>query len=769
MRKNHAHKLSRRWFRYFWIILIGAFLIGGWAQLRMETNIFSLLPSSIPEARGLRWFQESFSDSGQVLVVLDGKDKGLSALDVENWTSTLGEFLREEKELVESVIWTAPWDEDPAQLTELIAYLWLNQSPEVFQTLADRLNPNLAAERFQNAREELTYSFSPADIGRLSYDPLQVTELPDTGILTADSVSGSGSPDSMQGLMSPGNGKAGFVSEDGLLRIIYLQPAVEAKDYKSATRWWRELRLRIAEWEAQYARAGLSGGIPEITFTGGPIFSAEIGTAMEGDMTFSVGGALLITLVLFKLAHGGWRPLVWIVACMGMILAVTLSVGGWIWGSMNVVSVGFAAILLGIGVDYALTLYQEAKHQVRISKSGTVQPSMIRSMVGPGIGWSALTTALGFFSLSLSHFPGLSQLGGMVATGILVAAVVMTFVFLPLAFPAKLKSENVSTSVDVGKSDLSENGGPSSNRDDQFGWDSRVGWIGVLLVAICWVGLALSGGPEFDGSQAALQQTESVAQTAAEKIQSRMNTTGTSQWLIVRGQDSVDVARALQVVAQELRTVVKNPGIQTAFTPNVWYPNLANQRANLKQAQRLMDGKGIIGKAAKEAGFTERATGLIDRVFSSWDSAGESIRRNAAYVPENAGASWILDRLRSTSGERQMALGWIRSAEEESTEGTLDQVEALGWDPALLQSIRQQINEAIESAGLDERVQFELAGWDALAPALLGALKSDFWKIVIPVFALTLPALWLAFREWKSCLLSLICLARFPFLVQLQI
>jgi hypothetical protein len=38
----------------------------------------------------------------------------------------------------------------------------------------------------------------------------------------------------------------------------------------------------------------------------------------------------------------------------------TLALGGLILGAINVVSMGFAAILLGLAVDYAVVHYQEA-------------------------------------------------------------------------------------------------------------------------------------------------------------------------------------------------------------------------------------------------------------------------------------------------------------------------------------------------------------------------------------------------------------------------
>src|SRR4029077_16928866 len=48
-----------------------------------------------------------------------------------------------------------------------------------------------------------------------------------------------------------------------------------------------------------------------------------------------------------------------------------------------------------------------------------------------GIFWSAVTTAGAFLILNLSVLPGLGQLGSLVAIGIILAAVVMLYGYLP--------------------------------------------------------------------------------------------------------------------------------------------------------------------------------------------------------------------------------------------------------------------------------------------------------------------------------------------------
>jgi predicted exporter len=94
-------------------------------------------------------------------------------------------------------------------------------------------------------------------------------------------------------------------------------------------------------------------------YTGRPAFVAEAAGGMEHDMIFSVTGTATLIAVLFWLAHRRVKPMLWLLALLAIILGCTLALGGLIYGTINVVSMGFAAILLGLAVDYAVVHYRK--------------------------------------------------------------------------------------------------------------------------------------------------------------------------------------------------------------------------------------------------------------------------------------------------------------------------------------------------------------------------------------------------------------------------
>src|SRR5207244_5051280 len=135
------------------------------------------------------------------------------------------------------------------------------------------------------------------------------------------------------------------------------------------------------------------------------------------------------------LAHRRVKPMLWLLTLLALILGCTLALGGLIFGAINVVSMGFAAILLGLAVDYAVVHYQEALAHPNLSIP------QVRHAIAPSIFWAAVTTISAFLVLNFGGLPGLGQLGTLVGLGVALAACIMIFEFLPPLFPDRKESK----------------------------------------------------------------------------------------------------------------------------------------------------------------------------------------------------------------------------------------------------------------------------------------------------------------------------------------
>src|SRR5207244_1105837 len=263
------------------------------------------------------------------------------------------------------------------------------------------------------ARDALATSLSPGDLARLSYDPFGLTSLPEGATGSAPRF---------------GEGQETFTSVDGTFRLLFVKAPIELPRYRECAHGLQAVRRTVNEAVPPARRS--SDGVA-IGYTGRPAFVTEIAGGMERDVTTSVGGTSLIIAMLFWLAHRRWKPMLWLLTLLALVLAGTLALGGLIFGMINVVSMGFAAILLGLAVDYAVVHYQEALAQSELSIPE------IRSEIAPSIFWAAVTTISAFLVLNFGGLPGLGQLGTLVALGVALSACIMIFEFLPPLFPER--------------------------------------------------------------------------------------------------------------------------------------------------------------------------------------------------------------------------------------------------------------------------------------------------------------------------------------------
>ena len=395
-----------------WTILIMALLvIGGMMRLRFDVDVLNLLPTEVPVVHGLELYQKNFTDSRELILTVRSSDPAKT----ESSAKAIVDALRQQTNLIESVIWQPAWQERPAEAAELIGYLWLNQPPSEFQQLAGRLSGTNIDATLANAREQLATSLSPMGLATRAYDPYNFLALPESVASTASS--------------SFSSGQDPFSSSDKTFRLIFAKAKPDISGYRKCVAWLNTVKSAIQVVRDQKA-------IPAdvaIGFTGSPAFLAEISSGMEHDMITSIGLTSVIIAILFWIFHRRLVPMLWLLVLLAVILVCTLALGGLFFGTVNVVSLGFAGILLGLAVDYGVVHYQEA-----LASPNAIIPE-IRRAIRPSIFWAAVTTISAFLVLNFGGLPGLGQLGTLVALGVMLSALVMLFAFLPPLFRDRIK------------------------------------------------------------------------------------------------------------------------------------------------------------------------------------------------------------------------------------------------------------------------------------------------------------------------------------------
>ena len=684
---------SRSWL--WWLLLVP--LAFGVARLRFDTEILNLLPDKLAVAQGLKIYQQHFSDARELIITLDAP----SAEDAESAARALAQALRTQSNLVADVVWQPVWLEHPTQAAELIAFLWLNQPPSVFGELASRLAVTRLTNTLQETRERLATSFSPHDLAIAGYDPYGLMRLP-------ESVSGAAP--------ALGSGDDLFSSREGTFRLLFVEAKPDLTGYRACRSWMADIQHVITE----VRRSGQFPAQAELHFTGRPAFVTEIAGGMEDDLAGSSGGTLATIGILFWLTHRRLRPLFWLLVLLLLILGGTAALGGLGFGRINVVSLGFASILLGLAEDFGILVYQELRSHPELTLRE------LRRAVAPGIFWSAVTTASAFLTLNLSSVPGLGQLGSLVAIGITVAAVVMLYGYLPLLrrFPSAADRDPLRAS-----------------RRERFLLFQPVKllpppviWLLTLVLLVVAGGLVWQGGLRFDRSPRVLEPKRSDAKATLERIKSRFGGGQEPLWVLVPGQEEAEVGQRLAQVRAVLSQAASNHLIVGFTLPTALWPQPDHQKANRPALAVLLQERRLLRDAALGAGFTPAALVVTENILDCW---GRAMAGDEVFWPTNRASQWLLGKVAARTGRGFLALGLVHP----TTQAAATKSFAASW-PRELQ---------------DQGVI--LSGWELLGTTIFDLVMRELPRVLIPIGLLVVVSLWLAFRNLKEVLLSLITLA----------
>jgi hopanoid biosynthesis associated RND transporter like protein HpnN len=186
--------------------------------------------------------------------------------------------------------------------------------------------------------------------------------------------------------------------------------------------------MRAAIAELEFVKSGAA----HVRITGQvALADEEFATVAEGAIEGLIGSVLLITLWLF-LAVRSWRLIVPILLTLGLGLMLTLLFAAVAVGTLNLVSVGFGVLFVGIAVDFAIQFcvrFRDKRHETADLPTAMRETA---AQAGDQILVAALATAAGFLAFVPTDFSGVAELGLIAGFGMLIAFG-CTVTFLPAA------------------------------------------------------------------------------------------------------------------------------------------------------------------------------------------------------------------------------------------------------------------------------------------------------------------------------------------------
>src|SRR5256714_10606685 len=386
------------------------------ARMKLDTEVLNLLPGGFESVEGLKVYNRDFVQVRDLTFALVCEPNDVDKL--EEFAPQFGQRLREQpwcRRVLAGVPMETP--EGVRDLQSIAVPLLLNLDPPAFDETLAFLQPAKIQERLHRLHEEIEAG-SPRPQIELGLDPLGVVAP------ALKPFASNASIEEDQPLTSPDRTMRVFLT-------VTNQPGIGAFDCQKLMREVKAFQ--------KSAQEGWDGGPLQILVTGRSAYVAEISLSMRHDIIITLLGSILLVSGVFYAGFRRWLPLLGMGISLLLCCLVALAAGLLIFGELNMVTVGFCAILIGLGVDFAILAfgrYQQARDD------GEDHPTAVRDAVkglGQAIFFGALTTAVGFLALMLAGSRGFTQLGVLIALGIAFAGIFMLtvfFLFLPRRTPA---------------------------------------------------------------------------------------------------------------------------------------------------------------------------------------------------------------------------------------------------------------------------------------------------------------------------------------------
>lgn len=367
-------------------------------RFRVDTDLSALLPDGAPGADDYRLFLRTFGGFEKVFVLVRSELPLEDPSPLIDAAEVIAAEMGGSPEVAEARSGITEEDER-FFLGSIAPRMALIQEEE---DVRPRLEPDAIHQRVRLMRDTLRSPAGSALGPLFAADPLGLSE----GLI--GSASSTLPVDPLTGA---------FVSKRGDAALVILTPARAEIDPAGG-------RALLADLEKAYARARESVDVPlDLVAVGGPIYAAQDEEILRADLTRTAAGSAagVATLLLIGFG-GGFIPLV-ILACVLAGLVWTAAVTALWLGQITVVGVGFAAALIGMGVEYGI--HGGARFRQLRFQGLEVADALRETFRDPGLGIvsSALTTAAGLGALVIAHFRPLRELGQVLTVGVLVTLV----------------------------------------------------------------------------------------------------------------------------------------------------------------------------------------------------------------------------------------------------------------------------------------------------------------------------------------------------------
>jgi uncharacterized protein len=529
-------------------------------RLRFDPDVLNLIPR---HNREVNEFRDLLKETGTLdfHVVVIQFPKGSEPANYFPLIDRIGGELKK-SERIDNVSWQLP---DVFGVVEkVLPYSMLVLSPQQIDVVAQKLTDENIRESIARNRALLQTPQSSMLKQAIRIDPFNLLPI---YLEKVQSAGGGLKIDFSSGY---------YVASDQTAALIIGRARKPAQDLPYSRAVMQETRAIVDRALTEFRAASPNVPPPVIDYTGGYAIAATDEKIIQRDMAINSVTSMIGVLLLYLYAYRRPSALLYAGVPMTAAIIITFAIGAVVYGTLSAASTGFAALLAGLGVDFMTVLYERfVDERNRGANVADAVHTLMRHTL-PGVIVGALTTAATFYAFLATEFRGMTELGFLTGSGIMVFLLCVIFVFPAILIVVERRRGH--------KREL---------KVHAFGSSGIVKWslARPKAVIIGWIVITILTGllatrVRFSDSLQALRATGNDATRMQETVTAKFGQSFSAMMYGVRGKTASEAIAKTESAVPDLERITKKRIIGSYQSITTFLPSEEQQRVVMDRLQK---------------------------------------------------------------------------------------------------------------------------------------------------------------------------------------
>jgi predicted RND superfamily exporter protein len=408
-------EFSRRHYRSIFLVTLLAVAVAALlgSRLHLDTDILALVPRGDRAVDAFKTSLQEFGGADYIAILIEAPS-GHTADEYEDFADRYAEKVA----ALDGILQVEHRIGGSSELLALFRkYALVFLRPEDLPKLREKLSDDAIRAQVAENRRILENPSSTFLKEIVRIDPLGLRTL-----LWSHLLKGKGALK-----LNTSNGY--YMAQDESALLVLLKPAKPSQDLGFTAALIAALKNAEAETRRELTAEGETHELERMTldYAGSYVVALEDSNLIKSDMKvtaiFSFVGVLGLYLI-------GYRRLGALFYSSGPLMvgqALTFAVAFLVFGHLNSASSGFVAMVMGLGTDFTIVMYARYVEERQQGRSLAEASRLMMGEGGLGMFTGAITSAGTFYSMCVTKFRGLWELGFLIGTGILMSMIAILF------------------------------------------------------------------------------------------------------------------------------------------------------------------------------------------------------------------------------------------------------------------------------------------------------------------------------------------------------